>query len=286
MSMVNPQLANRIREIVNPDKIVNTADNSASFIVASLTRVQNTLVLPPFAHFSPPVRSYLYWRLLDVHRLERLQQCGAINSLPNSETVDVNRHTEIITVRGNADATYTALLPMNVMGDGNCCLHSCSVAMWGVHDRTTFGQTGTVRSSLHRLMTQQADLWFRRWQVQEQKFDEEDARAMGSEGQIERSKEEWEKEFKDILERSGQDKAFLVQIHIYVLAHVLRRPIIVYADAVQEYSPCRMRGIYLPLEWRGTGIPWETAPLLLAYDGSHFVPLIYHLKKVASVVRV
>jgi hypothetical protein len=45
--------------------------------------------------------------------------------------------------------------------------------------------------------------------------------------------------------------------------------------------------IYLPLEWRGTGIMWETSPLLLAYDGSHFVPLIYHLKKsIISVRRV
>jgi len=27
---------------------------------------------------------------------------------------------------------YAALLPMRVMGDGNCLLHACSVAMWGV----------------------------------------------------------------------------------------------------------------------------------------------------------
>ena len=27
------------------------------------------------------------------------------------------------------------------------------------------------------------------------------------------------------------------------------------ADSVQQESPCRMRGIYLPLEWRGAQVP-------------------------------
>jgi hypothetical protein len=86
LSMVSPQLADKIREKVNPEKIISLDDDSCSFIEASLTSVQNTLVLPPFTSFSPPISSYLYWRLLDVDRLERLQACGAINSLPNSES--------------------------------------------------------------------------------------------------------------------------------------------------------------------------------------------------------
>jgi hypothetical protein len=84
--MVSPQLADKIREKVNPEKIISLDDDSCSFIEASLTSVQNTLVLPPFTSFSPPISSYLYWRLLDVERLERLQACGAINGLPNSES--------------------------------------------------------------------------------------------------------------------------------------------------------------------------------------------------------
>ena len=152
-----------------------------------------------------------------------------------------------MTIR-NPRAAYTALLPMNVMGDGNCCLHSCSVSLWGVQDRANATGLGTVRSSMHRLMTQQRHLFFRRWQQQEQKWDAEDARLAGMET-IEREDEEWERDFQDILDRSGRDTAHLVQIHIYVLAHVLRRPIIVYSDAWQEVgameSPCRMRGIYI-----------------------------------------
>ena len=260
LSMANPELADIIREKVNPGSIVSggTADSSYSYIEPSLTSVQNTLVLPPFTSFSRHISSYLYWRLLDVYRLERLQACGAINSLPNCESVDVNRSSEIITTR-NVGATYSALLPMTVMGDGNCCLHSCSVQLWGVQDRRrAIGGRGTVRSSLHRLMTQQAPLFFQRWQQQEQQWDLENARVMGLTEAIERQPEEWEREWRDILERSGRDGAFLMEIHIYVLAHVLRRPIIVYSDAVQQDSPCRMRGIYLPLEWSGTGMELET----------------------------
>jgi hypothetical protein len=250
--MANPELADIIREKVNPESIVSggTADSSYSYIEPSLTSVQNTLVLPPFTSFSRHISSYLYWRLLDVDRLERLQACGAINSLPNCESVDVNRSSEIITTL-NVGATYSALLPMTVMGDGNCCLHSCSVQLWGVQDR------GTLRSSLHHLMTQQERLFFQRWQEQEQQWDLENARVMGVEA-IEKQPEEWEREWQDILERSGTAGAFLMEIHIYVLAHVLRRPIIVYADAVQQDSPCRMRGIYLPLEWSDTGMELET----------------------------
>jgi hypothetical protein len=66
LSMVSPQLADQIREKVNPEKIISLDDDSCSFIDASLTSVQNTLVLPPFTSFSPPISSYLYWRLLDV----------------------------------------------------------------------------------------------------------------------------------------------------------------------------------------------------------------------------
>ena len=100
-------------------------------------------------------------------------------------------------------------------------------------------------------MLQQRDLFFARWRMQEEAWDKEDALAMGMTEGIERSPEEWKTEFADLVDRSGRDCAFLCQIHIYVLAHVLRRPIIVYADTVQQDSPCRFRGLYLPLEWQG-----------------------------------
>ena len=282
MSVVNPKLAAKIRGKVNADTIVEDADSSCCWMDPRVTRVENTLVLPPFRHFSPAVQSYLYWRLLDVARLERLQKSGAINGLPTSESVAVDHDSQLISIeppccKSGDGKLYSALLPMNVMGDGNCLLHACSVALWGIQDRLS-----TLRTALTQLMTQQREIFFDRWQQQEAANDLEDARTLGLTEAIQRAAVEWEREFDDLIDRSSRDAAFLAEIHIYVLAHVLRRPIIVFADSIQQDSPCRFRGIYLPLEWMYMDMACETAPLLLAYDGLHFVPLVYHLDKPAS----
>ena len=246
-------------------------------------------MLPDFSSFSPAIRSYLYWQLLDVDvrgqsRLERLQNSGAINTLPRSEWLAVDKDSQIINIeppRGNQGSpgqhTYAALLPLRVLGDGNCLLHACSVALWGIQDRLQ-----TLRIALYKLLREQTPTFFKRWKEQEMAWDWEDAQAMGLDSSIERSPEEWNRDFQENIDRARDDGAFLSQIHIYVLAHVLRRPIVVYAPAVQQESPCRMRGIYLPLDWIPGRTALETAPLLLAYEASHFVPLVYHQGKAAS----
>lgn len=100
-------------------------------------------------------------------------------------------------------------------------------------------------------------------------------KLMGLDKPIERVDSAWTQEWADLKERSGRDGAFLTQIHLFVLAHVIRRPIVVYAHTEQDDSPCRFRGIYLPLEWPEAEC--EKIPILLGYHQSHFVPLVYHL---------
>jgi hypothetical protein len=98
---------------------------------------------------------------------------------------------------------------------------------------------------------------------------------MGLDQPIDREDVAWASEWKDIQERSGTDGAYLTQIHLFVMAHVIRRPIIVFAHTEQDDSLCRFRGIYLPLEWPEEDC--EKVPILLGYHQSHFVPLVYHL---------
>ncbi len=70
----------------------------------------------------------------------------------------------------------------------------------------------------------------------------------------------------------------LEEFHVFVLAHVLRRPIIVIADTVlrdvdnEAIAPIPFGGIYLPVERS----PSECygSPLLLAYDAAHFSALV------------
>ena len=69
----------------------------------------------------------------------------------------------------------------------------------------------------------------------------------------------------------------LEELHVFVLAHVLRRPIIVVADTILKDSngdalaPIPFGGIYLPLECKPSEC--HRSPLLLTYDAAHFSAL-------------
>lgn len=68
------------------------------------------------------------------------------------------------------------------------------------------------------------------------------------------------------------------EIHVFALAHVIRRPIIVLADKFlrnmdgEPLAPIYFGGIYLPLEVSPSFC--YKSPLILAYDSSHFSPLV------------
>ena len=66
---------------------------------------------------------------------------------------------------------------------------------------------------------------------------------------------------------------FLESLHVFVLAHVTRRPIIVFGRHDQRAGAANMRGIYLPslLPNQQCSNP---SPLLLMYDANHFQPVI------------
>lgn len=67
-------------------------------------------------------------------------------------------------------------------------------------------------------------------------------------------------------------------IHVYVLANVLKRPIIVVSDTIlknpngEALSPIQFGGVYLPLEISPQQC--HRSPLVLCYDSSHFSPLV------------
>ena len=70
----------------------------------------------------------------------------------------------------------------------------------------------------------------------------------------------------------------LEEIHVFVLAHVLKRPIIVLANKVlqnihgQDLAPIYFSGIYLPFECNPKHC--IKSPIVLAYEASHFSPLL------------
>ena len=70
----------------------------------------------------------------------------------------------------------------------------------------------------------------------------------------------------------------LEELHVFVLAHVLYRPIVIVADTILKdangdaMAPISFGGIYLPLE-RSANECYRT-PLLLTYDAAHFSAIV------------
>lgn len=179
------------------------------------------------------------------------------------------------------------LEPLATSGDGNCLLHAASLYMWGFHDHFLI-----LRTALHRLLTSglEREGLKRRWRYQTQLRNNEA-------GGLTFSEEEWAFEWGEVLRIATNRPRLqpttdtlqrynslrlsyesLEEIHIFVLAHTLRRPVIVISDPTikdhhgQDLAPVYFGGIYLPLEVNPTAC--YKSPVVLAYDSSHFSSLV------------
>lgn len=165
--------------------------------------------------------------------------------------------------------------------------------MWGFHDRGLI-----LRKALHLMLANSSytQAFYRRWRWQ--------THFQNSKAGLLLSEKEWEHEWDSIVrlasteprsknydsgnEMTGaggkkapideyEEKSYiyesLEEIHIFVLAHVLRRPIIVIADTMlkdskgEAFFPILLGGIYLPLECNDDCL--MKSPLCLTY-GKHF----------------
>ena len=80
-------------------------------------------------------------------------------------------------------------------------------------------------------------------------------------------------------ELNGLPYKSLEHIHVFVLANILRRPIIIISDTVVHYpsgsvheSVNNLDGIYLPLLWKSSDC--VRYPVVLGFANSHFAPLL------------
>ncbi|XP_077454751.1 OTU domain-containing protein 7B [Stigmatopora argus] len=204
-----------------------------------------------------------------------------------------------------------SLLPLTTTGDGNCLLHAASLGMWGCHDRDL-----SLRKALHRQMDggDEREALKRRWRWQ--------LTQQNKESGLVYSEDEWQKEWKELLKLASSEPRLsygahlgngdggggagaaggpgessdepvyesLEEFHVFVLAHVLKRPIVVVADTVlrdsggEAFAPIPFGGIYLPLE-AACG-ECHRSPLVLAYDQAHFSALVPMEQKDGSAERV
>lgn len=219
--------------------------------------------LPDFAGFPNEFRTFLEKDLIETQTQKRLE---------------ASRHLNWWHQFGQK------LYPLSTTGDGNCLLHAASLGMWGVHDRQL-----SLRETLYELLTNGArkEAIRRRWKWIEHHQNQMNDLALTL------SDTEWELEWDVVLglssplprkqEDNGSNSTdqiyeSLEAIHVFALAHVLKRPIVVVSDTIlrnakgEELSPVAFPGIYLPLECPPSQC--HRSPLVLCYDAAHFSPLV------------
>lgn len=228
-----------------------------------------TFQLPNLTVYREDFRIFIERDLIEQSMMVALEQAGRLNwwtkVVPNCQS----------------------LLPLATSGDGNCLLHAASLGMWGFHDRDLM-----LRKSLYALMDHglERDALKRRWRWQQTQQNKESGLVY--------TEEEWQKEWNELLKlasseprihystngtngaESSEEPVYesLEEFHVFVLAHVLRRPIVVVADTMlrdsggEAFAPIPFGGIYLPLEVPAARC--HRSPLVLAYDQAHFSALV------------
>jgi len=158
---------------------------------------------------------------------------------------------------------HSRLHPLHNGGMGDCLLHSALLATSGIEDRDL-----ALRSALSRAL-KTLNL-YPRWL---------EARAREAALNGYRADDwQWRKEWSDLVRTAQLPKASLEQTHVWALAHVLRRPIIMYGvHSIKNFRDevvglAQHQGIYLPLLLERALC--STNPLALAYVRGHYVCLV------------
>ncbi|XP_025077085.1 OTU domain-containing protein 7B-like isoform X1 [Pomacea canaliculata] len=238
-----------------------------------------SFVLPNITDFPEDFQAFLEKELIETSTLISLEQAGRLNWW-----------AEI--------GLCQRLIPLATSGDGNCLLHAASLAMWGIHDRQLI-----LRNALHSMLTKEplCQNLYRRWRWQQDIVNRQSGLVL--------SELEWKAEWDNILRLASPSPRglpnnsrnsvssccdspltrnivesepvvyeSLEEFHVFVLAHVLQRPIIVVADTVlkdssgEDLAPIPFGGIYLPVECNSASC--YSSPLLLTYDAAHFSALV------------
>jgi hypothetical protein len=132
------------------------------------------------------------------------------------------------------------LYAVKTTSDGNCLLHAVSYCLWGIEDidlDDDVKSASQLRIALKQFMIHHEKQIFLHYRAAESRFD---ADFLGG---VETSLEDNRNQFNKEIECLDSNKKYLSALHVFCLANMLRRPIIVYGRPDVNGI---MRGIYLP----------------------------------------
>lgn len=148
---------------------------------------------------------------------------------------------------------------------GDCLLDSAMQATWGVFDRDN-----TLRRALADSLHQCGHFFYPRWK--------ENELIQAALLHYTLADTQLEIDWSSLLTLASQPGSSLEQLHIFALAHILRRPIIVYGVKYvksfrgEDIGYARFEGVYLPLLWEQSFC--ITSPIALGYTRGHFSALV------------
>lgn len=245
-SYIAPELASAIRR--HAATIFNTK-HSRSIPFPFITEF-TTFVLPADIEDLPAsVQEQLFDELLDKDVQQQLE----------SEPAVINWSVEITVQLGSR------LHALWNRSQGDCLLDSLMQATWGVFDRDSL-----LRRALADSLCHGAHLLYPRWLESEAN----QARQLD----FTLSDSQWAEDWSALVKRATQPGASLQQLHVFALAHVLRRPVLVYGVKFvksfrgEALDYAGFEGVYLPLLWEPSFC--STSPVALGYTRGHFSALV------------
>lgn len=209
-----------------------------------------TFTLPAEVDELPtPVQDQLFAELLDKDAQEQLESDPAV----------INWSLDITVRLGSR------LYALWNRSAGDCLLDSVMQATWGVFDRDNI-----LRRALAESLGQGGHIFYPRWKEYES--------SHASFLQYSLEEGQWEEDWTSLLSLASQPGTSLEQLHVFALAHILRRPIIVYGVKYvksfrgEAIGYARFEGVYLPLLWEQSFC--IRTPIALGYTRGHFSALV------------
>ncbi|KAK9965990.1 hypothetical protein ABG768_005045 [Culter alburnus] len=246
-AMVCPELTEQIRREISASLHQRKGDFNCYFLTDLVT-----FTLPADIEDLPPaVQEKLFDEVLDRDVQKELEEESAV----------INWSLESGT---RLDSRLYALWNRTA---GDCLLDSVLQATWGIYDKDS-----VLRKTLHDSLHDCSHWFYTRWKEWESWY----SQSFGLHFSL--REEQWQEDWTFIINLASQPGASLEQTHIFVLAHILRRPIIVYG--VKYYKSfrgetlgyTRFQGVYLPLLWEQS-FCWKS-PIALGYTRGHFSALV------------
>ena len=250
ISTTNLEMTQQCQDYVRKDLCSEFPDGGTCFF---MDLPNYTFTIPHLAHYPPEFRRFVFERVIDHTAKQSLEEESCLNWFPHA----------------------TKLEPLHTKGDGNCLLHAASLGMWGFQDREHILRNAVSQAVSHASLRR--NTFLQRWQYNKQ----EECKQQG----YELEPHQWQREWDTVVRQASSDPTptdtlySLEEFHVFVLANILRRPVIMFASQKMRsfnsggtMQSINFHGVYLPLLWAPNCCKKD--PLPLSYQNGHFSALV------------